>query len=140
MALGYFGISSRDSSSSLTIGAAADRVCDVVSGLIGMQSLTVGLRFSYGSGGESVRAFLQTSLDEGETWIDIACVLFQLASEHRVLNFSALTPKGQTTPTDAAMADDTVLDGILGDRVRLRVVSTGTYGGSTLLTGRVVAH
>jgi hypothetical protein len=30
--------------------------------------------------------------------------------------------------TDAGLADDTVVDGVLGDRLRLKITSTGTSG------------
>lgn len=141
MALGQFGLTTNGSASDLSVTTAATTNCTAVTGLTGMQSLTVSLRFAYGSGGTNVKAYLQTSLDGGNTWIDIACVVFGTASEHAVLNFSALTPKTtQVTPSDGAMTDDTALDGILGDRVRLKAISTGTYAGNTALVGRMVAH
>lgn len=141
MALGAFGLTTNSSASDLSITAAATTICTAITGLTGMQSLTVSLRFAWGSGGTAVKAYLQTSIDGGNTWIDIACVVFGTASEHAALNFSALTPKiTQVTPSDGAMSDDTAIDGILGDRVRLKVVSTGTYAGNTLLVGRMVAH
>lgn len=111
-----------------------------VEDLEGLLALAVSLRLQYGSGGTGIKAYLQTSLDQGQTAIDIACVAFGTAAEHVVLNFSALTPKGQVTPTDGSLTDDTVVDGILGDRFRLKVVVTGTYGGSTILSARVNAR
>jgi hypothetical protein len=142
MALGAFGLTTNGTASDLTITAAGTTNCTPVTGLTGMQSLTVSLRFAWGSGGTAVKVYLQTSIDGGNTWIDIACVVFgNSASEHAVLNFSALTPKTtQVTPTDGALADDTAVDGILGDRVRVKSVSTGTYAGNTTLVGRMVAH
>jgi hypothetical protein len=106
--------------------------------LSGLLAMAAQIRLAYGSGGTNVKAYLQTSLDEGTTAIDIACVVFLAVSENAALNFSALTPKTtQVTPTDGAIADDTAIDGILGDRFRLKVVSTGTYAGSTVLSGRI---
>lgn len=141
MALGAFGLSTNSGGNDLSITAAATTVCTAITGLTGMQSLTVSLRFAYGSGGTTVRAYAQTSIDGGNTWIDIASKLFTTSSDHKVWNFSALTPKTTpATPSDGALSDDTAVDGILGDRVRLKVVSTGTYAGNTTLVGRVVAH
>lgn len=109
--------------------------------LDGLLAMVAQLRLAYGSGGTTVRAYLQTSADQGTTPIDIACVLFGTASEVAVLNFSALTPKTtQVTPTNGTLADDTAIDGILGDMFRLKVISTGTYAGSTVLTGGVIAR
>lgn len=124
-----------------TITTAGTQTGDWVDDLDGMLAMAAQLRLAYGSGGTTVRAYLQTSLDEGTTAIDIACVLFGTASENAALNFSALTPKTtQVTPSDGAMTDDTAVDGILGDRFRLKVISTGTYAGSTVLSGRVCAR
>jgi len=121
-----------------TVTTAATYVGDWVTGFQGLLAVCAQLRLAYGSGGTSIKAYLQTSLDQETTPIDIACVVFGTASEVTALNFSALTPKlTQVTPTDGALADDTALDGILGDRFRLKLVTTGTYAGSTVLSARV---
>lgn len=123
------------------ITAAGTAVGTPITGLDGILAATVQLRLAYGSGGTSVRAYVQTSLDQGSTWVDLACVLFGTASEVAVLNFSGLTPKTTAVvPTDGSLADDTAIDGILGDRFRVKIVSTGTYAGSTVLTARLVAR
>lgn len=109
--------------------------------LEGLLALCAQLRLAYGSGGTNVKAYLQTTIDDGTTPIDIACVVFGTASEVAVINLSALTPKTtQVTPTDGTLTDDTAIDGILGDQFRLKVVSTGTYAGSTTLTGAMVVR
>lgn len=124
-----------------TIGAASTQTGAWVTGLEGALALLAQLRLAWGSGGTTIRAYLQVSADQGVTAVDIACVLFGMASETALLNFSALTPKTtQVAPTDAALADDTAVDGMLSDRVRLKVVSTGTYAGSTVLSARAVAR
>jgi len=124
-----------------TITTAAEYTSDAVEDLDGIFSLGVQLRFTYGSGGTAARVYIQTSFDQAVTWVDIACVLFTTASAHKLLNLSALTPKtSAVTPTDGAMTDDTALDGFLGDRVRVKLISTGTYAGTTQLTGRIVAR
>jgi len=123
------------------ITAAGTQVGDVVDDLEGLLAIAASLRLQYGSGGTTIKAYLQTSIDQGATWIDIACVLFATASEHACLNFSALTPKTTAvTPTDGSLTDDTAVDGVLGERFRLKVVSTGTYAGSTVLSGRICAR
>lgn len=124
-----------------TITAAGTQTGEAVESLEGLLAMAAHLRFAYGSGGATVRAYLQTSLDQGTTWIDIACVLFATSSEAAALNFSALTPKTtQVTPTDGALGDDSAVDGVLGDRFRLKVVSTGTYAASTVLAARICAR
>jgi hypothetical protein len=124
----------------LTITTAQTYLGDPVIELFGMQSALLQLRLAYGSGGSTIRAYVQCSADQS-TWYDVACVLFGTASEVALLNLSALTPKTtQVTPTDGTLADDTAVDGLITDRMRLKVVSTGTYAGSTVLSARLVAR
>lgn len=125
----------------LTITTAQTLIGDAIIELDGMQSALLQLRLAYGSGGSTIRAYVQCSADQATTWYDVACVLFGTASEVALLNLSALTPKTtQVTPTDGALADDTAVDGLITDRMRLKVVSTGTYAGSTVLSARMVAR
>lgn len=107
---------------------------DWVEDLEGALACLVNVRFLYGtsSGSPSVKAYLQTTTDDEATVCDIACVLFEEASEHKILNFSALTPKtSQVTPTNKTLSDDTSVDGIIGNKIRLVVVVVGTYSSST---------
>lgn len=121
-----------------TITAAGTQTGDWVDGLEGALSIAANMRLAYGSGGTSVKVYLQTSLDQETTAIDIACFTFATASANKARNLSALTPKTtDVTPSDGALADDTSVDGILGDRFRVKVVSTGTYAGSTVLSARI---
>lgn len=107
---------------------------DWVEDLEGMQAALVNFRFIYGSAGTSVKGYLQTTPDDGVTVCDIACIVFGTASEQKLLNFSALTPKQtQVALTDKTLADDTAVDGILGTKLRLVIVVVGTYAGSTQL-------
>ena len=123
------------------ITTAGTQVGDWVTGLEGCLSLLTQLRMVFGSGGATVRAYIQSSADDGNTPIDIACALFTTASENAVFNFSALTPKTtQITPVDGALTDDTALDGAISDRVRIKIVTTGTYAGSTQLVCSAVAR
>ena len=141
MALGAFGLSTNDSASDLSITAAGTVICTAITGLSAMLAAAIFLRFAWGSGGTAVKVYVQTSFDGGTTWVDIACVVFGQASETRILNFSALTPKTTSIePTDGSLTDDTAIDGVLGDRLRLKVISTGTYAGNTVLAGRVVTR
>lgn len=138
---GIFSLKDANGNAEFSITAAGTQVGDWIDGFEGLLALAVSLRLSYGSSGTTIKAYLQTSLDQGTTAIDIACVAFATASEHQVLNLSALTPKTTlVTPTDGTLTDDTCVDGILGDRFRLKVVSVGTYAGSTVLSARVCAR
>lgn len=114
--------------------------------LAGIAGATVQLNFRYGSGGTSGKVFLQTSIDQadegsapGGTWTDIACFAFTTASESWTFNLSSAA-KAVFTPTDGALADDTIIDGVLGDRFRLKIVTIGTYAGQTIVSGRIAAR
>jgi hypothetical protein len=124
-----------------TITNAGTQIGEWVEGLEGLLALAAQLRLAYGSGGTSIKAYLQTSLDQGITAIDVACFTFAIASAVKARNLSALTPQtSDVVPFDGTLADDTSVDGVLGDRFRLKIVSTGTYGGSTVLSGRLVTR
>lgn len=139
MALGAFGLTTNGTASDLSVTVSATTICTAITSLTGMQSCRVRLKLSYGSGGTAVKVYVQSS-DDGTSWQDMACVVFNTATEEALLNFTCAPKLTQVTPTDGAMADDTAVDGILGDRVRLKVVSTGTFSGSTVLSGRLVAR
>ena len=132
MSTGIFSLSKSAGSSDLSITSAGTTVCDVVTDLAGMTAVSIQARFAYGSGGTTVKAYVQTSLSQSNDWIDVACIALAVASETQVLNLSGLTPKALTVPTDGTLTDDTVLDGILGDRLRVKVVSVGTDANTTL--------
>lgn len=141
MALGTFSTTVNGSSSDLTIAAASTTICTAVTGLSSAVALLASFHLDYGAGsGGTVRAYLQTTLDS-TTWVDIACVLFGTAAKTVILNFSALTPKlTQVVPTNGTLTDDTAIDGIIGSKIRVKVVSTGVYSGATTLIGRIVVR
>ncbi|MCO6178819.1 hypothetical protein [Ciceribacter sp. RN22] len=96
--------------------------------LEGMVAATIEAKLSWGSGGSSLKAYVQTTLDRGDSWIDIACFAFTTGSSIKVINLSGLTPiTDAVTTSDGAMADNTCLNGILGSALRVRLVSVGTY-------------
>lgn len=102
-------------------------------------SLAVQYTFTYGSGGTTAKFWLQTTLDGGTTWIDIANWAGTTASETRAFNLSALTAvTTQYTVTDGTLTDDTAKDGIIGTKLRLKYTTTGTYAGSTSMKVTVV--
>jgi len=119
------------------IGAAGTQVGSWVAGLDGLTAVNLLAKFAYGSGGTKTTVYIQTSLDGGATVADIAAITFTTSGASKIVNLSGLTPHTtEVTPTDAALTDDTCVDGVLGDRLRAKVVSTGTYAGNTTLSIR----
>jgi hypothetical protein len=90
--------------------------------------------FTYGSGGTSVDAWVQTSVDGGTTWCDVANFHFTTSSARRLFNLSSVTPVTSiATPTDGALAANTAVDGLIGTQMRVKWTSVGTYAASTTL-------
>jgi hypothetical protein len=105
--------------------------------LAGLTALSCQIRFLWGSGGTKTNVYIQSSLDQGATWFDIANIAFTTASGSEMLNLSGMTPvTTPTPPTYLTLSDNTTVNGPLGDRIQAQVVSTGTYGGSTLASVR----
>lgn len=88
--------------------------------------------FTYGSGGTSADAWVQTSLDGGASWIDVADFHFTTANGRFVFNLSSATPvTTEYTPTDGTLAANTAKDGLIGPLWRVKYTTVGTYAGST---------
>lgn len=105
----------------------------VTKGLSNAGIITAQAALVRGSGGTSIALYLQTSIDNGATWIDIARFDFAAASARRVQTISAIAPVGiPIIPTDAGLAAGGVIDGVLGDMVRAKYVVSGSYASSTL--------
>jgi hypothetical protein len=96
--------------------------------------MTLQANFTYGSGGTSVDAYVQTSLDGGGTWIDVAEFHFTTASERYAYNLNSSTSvTSEYTATDGSLSANTAKDGIFGPQWRIKYSSVGTYAGGTSL-------
>jgi hypothetical protein len=123
------------------ITAAAAGVVSSVLKLNGQpRNLTIQGKFVAGGGGTTVDAYVQISLDGGQTWIDIAEFSFTTTSATKVYNLSAATAKTTAvTPTDGSLAANTCIDGILGSQFRVKMTSVGTYTAPTTLSIDIAA-
>lgn len=103
------------------------------------RNLTIQAALTYVSGGTTTDVYVQTTLDGGVTWTDIANFHFTTSSARKIVNLTARTPvTSQVTPGDGAMSSNTAQDGVLGPLFRTKVTTTGTYSGGTSL--RVDVH
>ena len=109
--------------------------------LEGATAALIEANFTYGSGGDTLKVIVETTPDQGTTWIEVARFAFALASAQKVANLSGLTPV-TTVYAPAALSDDTVKDGILGDRFRARILkgAGAAYAGNTSLAIRLHAR
>lgn len=97
-----------------------------------IKNLAIEVQVAGAAGGTSIDIYVQTSFDNGTTWMDIRNFHYTTTPQNRVINHAASTP--QTTaivPGDGALASDTSKDGIIGPKLRAKVVSLGTYTAPT---------
>jgi hypothetical protein len=118
------------------IGAAIGlTVTTPVKFVVAPRNVCVQANFTYDSGGTTVDAWVQTSLDNGATWTDIAQFHFTTAAGRFVYNLNSQTPvTAEYTPTDGTLAANTSKDGVLGNQLRVKYQTTGIYGGASLLS------
>lgn len=96
------------------------------------RSIVIQGKFTYGSGGTTFSAWVQTSID-GVSWIDVYNISGATASLTNLVNLSSLTPiTTPLVPTDGTLPVNTAKDGIIGPYWRVKVTTTGTYANSTL--------
>lgn len=117
------------------LGGAAQGFIDR---LAGMESVTIFADFEYGSGGTSVLVYVQTSLNQSGDWIDIARIDFATADAQKTVNLSAAA--AAAVAAVAALSNEGKVDGVLGDRLRVKVTTTGTYAGNTSISVRAAVR
>lgn len=105
-------------------------------------NMAIQATFSWGSGGTTALAWVQTSFDGGGTWVDVCAFNFAVAIAKFVVNISSATPNAATaiTPTDGTNAGpNKCIDGVFGTQWRVKYTTTGTYAGGTVLRIDAVA-
>ena len=85
--------------------------------------------FDYGSGGTTIKIYLQGSYDQGTTWVSIANMTFATADDAKLLGIVPVS--FVATDADATQTDNTQLSH-LAPRLRVSIVTAGTYAASTL--------
>ncbi len=111
--------------------AVAGSVVDIGSIPPGTRHITVHANFVYGSGGTSAKFYLQTSVDGGNTWYDVAALAHTTASLRRIISIDAVAGGSVSTALDGALTDNTKIDGLVGDRLRIKYTTVGTYADDT---------
>lgn len=137
---GIYNLGDRDITTALTDAAitegssAQGAAQSWIDRLAGMESVSLQVDFTYGSGGTTFAVTVQTSLDQGASWIDIARFDFSTSSARKIANISASTASAPAAV--AALSSEGKLDGILGDRLRAKATSTGAYAANTSVSVR----
>lgn len=107
--------------------------------LDGMLSATIQANFTWGGGGTSVSVRIETSLEQGANWVEVARFQFTTQSAMKLLNIVAGN-EIVAIYQPAALTNDTGKSGIFGTRWRCIISSVGTYTGNTALTVRMAAR
>src|SRR4051812_9337471 len=138
--LGDAAVSAAVTNQVITSGVSAQSIAIAyVDRLEGVTALTFEANFTYGAGGTALKVDFETSVDQGTNWLPLCRIAFTTASALKVVNISGLTPKIAAI-TPSVPSDDACTDGILGDRFRVRITSTGTYTGNTLVSTRAAVR
>lgn len=115
-------------------GAVAADVSAGVFALGGrVESVALLAKFVRAGGGTTAQAWVQTSFDGGTTWMDIATFAFTTTTATRLFNLTAAAVTSIATPTDGTLADNTCVNGFLGDLFRVKLTTVGTYTGASSL-------
>jgi hypothetical protein len=101
-----------------------------ITDLDGMSGLSLLCELLGASGGSTISAWVQTSLDGGTTWLDIALFTFTTSAAKKWCVLQNAAAKAIASYT--ALAVEGVNDGLLGDRLRVVLTSTGTYTNTTI--------
>jgi len=89
-------------------------------------------KFTYGSGGTSVDAWIQTTFDGGTTWCDLANFHFTTSSLQSIDAIQG-DASNAVACTNATLSANTYNNGIIGSQLRVKWTSVGTYAGNTTL-------
>jgi hypothetical protein len=96
-----------------------------------VEALTLAAAFVRAGGGTTAKAWVQTSLDGGESWMDIASFAFATTTAKRAYNLTAAAVTSIATPVDGSLADNTAVNGFLGGLFRVKLTTEGTYSGAS---------
>lgn len=101
-----------------------------ITGLDGMSGLSLLCELLGATGGSTISAWVQTSFDGGTTWLDIALFTFTTSAAKKWCVLQTVAAKA--VASYAALAAEGVNDGLLGDRLRVVLTTTGTYTNTTI--------
>lgn len=94
-------------------------------------SLALYCAFVRAAGGTTAKAWVQTSFNDGVTWVDIASFAFTTTNAIRFYHLTAAAVTSIATPTDGTLADNTSVNGLLGSTFRVKITTVGTYSGAS---------
>jgi hypothetical protein len=97
-----------------------------ITGIGKIAGLSLVCQFTATGGGGATTVYVETSLDDGSTWYDVAAFGFTTPSAVKYANLDGFAQIAPTAPTTGTLTADTCKHGLLGDRLRYVVTTTGT--------------
>lgn len=120
--------------------SAQGQTVGYVDRLEGASAITFQATFAYGSsGGTSIKADVETSMDSGVSWLPLCRFAFTTASAQKVATVSGLTPR-LTAAVPTTLSDDACFDGTIGNLLRTKITVVGTYVGAASLSIRAAVR
>ena len=110
-------------------GAVTGSLSDIVT-IENAVAVSLTAKFVRAAGGTTAKFWVQTSID-GDVWADIANFAFTTASLNKAAALSINIAHTHATIIDGTLADNTVLNGRLGNKYRVKYTTTGTYTGAS---------
>lgn len=117
-----------------TITTAGTVISGTVTGLYDSVVIGASMIFDWGSGGTAGTAYLQTSPNGGTNWFDVAAFAFGSADLNHYASLAIPSfGTGTFAITDGALTGGAITPIPIGDSARVKIVSVGTYAGTTTL-------
>ena len=113
--------------------ALGGKISTPILGLRRMKYVALESQFDFGSSGTTTNFWVQTSLDGGTKWIDIANFTYSAASGRKGTSLDTTTRASAITPDSGVLANNALLNGVLGDRLRVAYDSVGDHGGASIV-------
>jgi len=93
--------------------------------------LAAQVNFVRDSGGTTLDVYVQTSVDDEQTWADVMNFSLATTSVRKVSAVKTSTAlAANVTPSDGTLTANTILSGLLGTKVRVKYVVAGSYVGT----------
>ncbi len=129
------------------ITSAGNYVGDWITNLEGMETALITVEAAFaGTGNAGIKVFIQTDTQGENSAVDVACVKFTDTSETKIFKLSrydGIDNPGDNAPITSGkylqLAEDTVLPGIIGRRMRAVVQAIGAYTATTISVRAILA-
>jgi len=128
---------------SITSAQTYDGINNAVTELDGMHGFTAQASIQAGDGTSddaTAAVYIGTSIDQGTRWCDVAVMRFDASGGVLISTVEIESTPEPITPTDGGLQDDSdssIVAGIMGDRLKAKIVTTGTWGGGSVASIRV---